>query len=497
MKTNRLASFVRRVSQAARTGLSDSELLDALSRQRDPAAFEVLLERHGPMVLAVCRRVLGSEVDAEDAFQTTFLILIRKAAAIRRPEAIASWLYGVAYITARKVRTLNWARRTVALAADLPARANSSAEQIALDEEIHALPQRYRIPLVLCELQGRPRREVAKALNIPEGTLSSRLATARKMLAKRMRRHGWTLSALPAGETLSRSLVTTTLNTGTANLAGRAIAEVASPSVTHLVGGVNRAMLLSKVKMIPVALVLLGAISAGADRVARVTVPTATAIAADELRPPGTTADAADQAPPRARDTLLQAAASVAAAEAELQRAQAKLAAARARLELERRQQREAIAKNALHRPIDRAALSEGTQRLMSRFKYHVPVEAGRSQSKDGGRIEILDVWGTQPEIKVGGCYLVHGKYSMPNRDRGTLYFHLSATDERFAYAYDNDLQCASAHKGEGEFTLMHIMVGPGQFHLHLIGENFDQPSSSTTVADLYFGTGDNVWREK
>jgi RNA polymerase sigma factor (sigma-70 family) len=484
MKANRLESFVRLVCQPARPGLSDGELLNALTRCRDAASFAALLERHGPMVLAVCRRVLGNEQDAEDAFQTTFLVLIRRATTIRRPESLASWLYGVAYITARKARNLNWRRRAVESAAAVPAASKTPGESIGLDEEISALPQKYRMPLVLCELQGRSRKEVANALNIPEGTLSSRLATARKMLAKRIHRRGWTPAiVLPFASALPHSLLTATLKAGGAALAGRALAEVASPSVTVLVGGVTRAMLMSKLKVISLALMLLCVIGVGTDRFVRTSLVTSTAVA-DEPRP----------AP---RDAVLQAASGVAAAEAELQRAEANLAVARARLELKRRQQREALERSAALTPAEKAELSEGLRRLMNRFKYRVPVQMGRSQSKDGGRIEILGVWGTQPEIKVGGCYMVHGRYSMPNRDRGMLYFRLSATDERFAHAYDNDLQCASVQKGEGEFTLMHIMVGPGYFHLNLVGENLDQPSSSTSVADLYFGTGDNVWREK
>jgi DNA-directed RNA polymerase specialized sigma24 family protein len=104
---------LRRLCQPALVDVSDQDLVAALLTRRDEIAFEALLRRHGPMVLAVCRRVLGNIHDAEDAFQSTFLVLIRKATAIRKPEAVGSWLYGVAYLTARKARQMS-ARRQAA-----------------------------------------------------------------------------------------------------------------------------------------------------------------------------------------------------------------------------------------------------------------------------------------------------------------------------------------------------------------------------------------------
>jgi RNA polymerase sigma factor (sigma-70 family) len=486
MKTSRLEGLIRRVCHHSKECLTDRELVDALADGCDEASFEALLKRHGPMVLAVCRRVLRNEHDAEDAFQSTFLVLIRKAGGIRKPEAIASWLYGVAYLCARKARQLNARRRLIEAQAARPGFPQPDAGK-SLDEEISALPEPYRTALVLCELQGRSRREVASSLNIPEGTLSSRLAMARKMLAKRLRRQGWVPTFVPLFAGLPPSLAKATLAAGGLARTGRPIAESLSPAIARLTEGVSRAMFLSKLKTLLVAVVLLAALGAGTERIARATLNSASAASADEPAP-------------SANNPLLGALSGVAAAEVEVQKAEANLAVAKARLELKRRQQRAALERNALQmaaRPEDKAELSAGTRRLMSRFKYRVPIELGASESKDGGRIEILDVWGTQPEIKVGGCYLVHGKYTMPCRDRGTLYFHLSATDKRFAFAYENDLQCASVQKGDGEFTLMHVMVGPGYFHLQLIGENLDEPSTSTTVADLYFGTGDNVCRRK
>ncbi len=148
MQTTGLHGFLRRLYGVTRPEASDRELVAALVARRDDAAFEALVHRHGPMVSAVCQRVLRHAHDAEDAFQSTFLVLVRKAAAIRRPDAVASWLYGVAHLTARKVRQAN-ARRRAAEAQAAPGPAAERTDPGALDEELGGLPEKYRVPLVL------------------------------------------------------------------------------------------------------------------------------------------------------------------------------------------------------------------------------------------------------------------------------------------------------------------------------------------------------------
>src|SRR5262245_29925568 len=190
----------RAVLMAAGEGPTDARLLEAFLVRRDEAAFEALLRRHGPMVWGVCRRVLG-EHDAEDAFQATFLVLARKAASVRPRERVGNWLYGVAYRTAMKARAMNAKRRArerqAACRQCEQARADEAGEELLahLDAELSRLPDRYREPVVLCELEGRGRREAARQLGIPAGTLPSPLATARKMLARGLGRHGTTLPA--------------------------------------------------------------------------------------------------------------------------------------------------------------------------------------------------------------------------------------------------------------------------------------------------------------
>src|SRR5262249_36930437 len=140
--------------------LPDHELLQPFHAGQDEAAFRALLRRHGPMVLDVCRAVLGNEADAEDAFQATFLVLARKAGPIRKTGALGSWLHGVAYRTALKARARSAARQKHEARA--PVREASEPDDLSwrearwvLHEELRRLPERYRVPLVLCYLQGK------------------------------------------------------------------------------------------------------------------------------------------------------------------------------------------------------------------------------------------------------------------------------------------------------------------------------------------------------
>src|SRR5262245_22298618 len=147
------------------------------------------MRRHGPMVPGVCRRVLGHEQDAEDAYQATFLVLARKAASVRPAEAVGSWLYGVAYraaLKAREAASRRCARERMARERSTEERPDPVECFENLDREIARLPDIYRTAVVVCELEGLSRREAARRLGCPEGTLSSRLAKARRMLARRL-----------------------------------------------------------------------------------------------------------------------------------------------------------------------------------------------------------------------------------------------------------------------------------------------------------------------
>jgi RNA polymerase sigma factor (sigma-70 family) len=211
----RLANALRHLRTVAslqlRRGETDAALLAAFTASRDEAAFAALVQRHGRMVLGVCRHVLGHEQDAEDAYQATFLVLARKASTIRGRETLANWLYGIAFRTAMRAKR-DAARRRLrktqnrAAPADNPAWNAAWREvQAILDEEIHRLPSKYRAPFILCHLEGKTRVEAAGELRCQTGTISSRLARARQRLQARLARRGITLSAALGATAVSQS----------------------------------------------------------------------------------------------------------------------------------------------------------------------------------------------------------------------------------------------------------------------------------------------------
>jgi RNA polymerase sigma factor (sigma-70 family) len=178
---------------------TDGDLLRTFIERRDETAIAALIERHGPMVWGVCRRLL-SHHDAEDAFQATFLVLVRKSASIVPREMVGNWLYGVAHQTALQACRTAARRRTrevqVTVMPDAEAEQRDQWRDVQplLDQELSRLPEKYRTVIVLCDLEGRTRKEVARQLVCPEGTIAARLARARAMLAKRLTRRGVTLS---------------------------------------------------------------------------------------------------------------------------------------------------------------------------------------------------------------------------------------------------------------------------------------------------------------
>src|SRR5215471_4443407 len=149
-------------------GLTDGQLLEEYISRHDEAALAALVRRHGPMVWGVCRRVLGSYHDAEDAFQATFLVLVRKAASLARPELLANWLYGVAHQTALKARATTAKRRVrERQVTQMPEPAVTEPDlwndlQPLLDQELSRLPEKYRVAIVLCDLEAKTRKEAAR-----------------------------------------------------------------------------------------------------------------------------------------------------------------------------------------------------------------------------------------------------------------------------------------------------------------------------------------------
>jgi RNA polymerase sigma factor (sigma-70 family) len=240
------------------TGVTDAQLLSRFIAERDEAAFAALVRRHGPMVLGACRRILGNHHDTDDAFQATFLILVRRARSVVNHQAIGAWLHTVACRSAQQARVRNMRRQHRERQVDpLPAPAIAPAEphdwQPVFDQELNRLPEKYRAPVILCDLQGQPRRDAARQLNLAEGTLSSRLSRGRRMLAARLARHGIALSggALAVCVAQTSAAVPTALVAATTRsallLAAGQTAAIAAP-VSAIIRGVTQSMFLAKLR---------------------------------------------------------------------------------------------------------------------------------------------------------------------------------------------------------------------------------------------------------
>jgi RNA polymerase sigma factor (sigma-70 family) len=258
--------------------LSDGQLLERFIATGEEAAFAALLRRHGPMVLSVCRRVLGHAHDAEDVLQATFLLLARKGESIHRGESVSSWLHSVAFRLAVKARaqaTTRRQREQEAAARRQPGSGLKAAWrelEAALDEELQRLPAKYRAPLVLCYLEGKTQEEAAHQIGCPLGTVRSRLARARQLLRERLRRQGVALSAgalatalaadAPAA-TLPAPLFHATLRVGRHLVAGQAIAGGVSAQTAAWVEEGLPGMPLTKGK-VGLVLFLLGGLIATA-----------------------------------------------------------------------------------------------------------------------------------------------------------------------------------------------------------------------------------------
>jgi len=282
--------------------LTDAQLLARFSASRDETAFAALLQRYGPLVLNVCRRVLGNVHDADDAFQAVFLVLARKADSIRRKESLGSWLYGVAYRIASRARAHAARRRSRERQAETmsPATTDHQAAweelQPILDEELSRLPEKYRNSIVLRYLQGKSNEEASREAGCPAGTMSWRLAHGLDLLRQRLDRRGVAMPACglavmltdrAASATLSPSLAAGTLQAAVVFAAGQTAGV--SLSILALAEGALKAMLLTKLKLTLVLLLAVSVAGIGASWVSWNLLgqgtPTALAVPLPESKP--------------------------------------------------------------------------------------------------------------------------------------------------------------------------------------------------------------------
>jgi len=259
-------------------GMSDGLLLERFVARRDGLAFEAIVARHGPMVLSVCRRMLADLSNVEDAFQATFLILVRKAGSLSDRERLGPWLYGVAHRVATRARAQAARRRSRErpVIGEPAARPCGDLERLellsALDDEVTRLPEKYRAAIVLCDLEGHTHEEAARQLGCALGTVKSRLTSARNRLHRRLSRRGLApavvigagLATGSARATVPAGLLAATVNAALRPIAGRAaVTGAVSASVSTLMEGILMTMFLTKLKMIGVIFLAAGTCAAG------------------------------------------------------------------------------------------------------------------------------------------------------------------------------------------------------------------------------------------
>jgi RNA polymerase sigma factor (sigma-70 family) len=265
---NGILEYLHRLARPGAAGEgTDGQLLEQFVTRHDQAAFATLLRRHGPLVWGVCRRLLRHTQDAEDSFQATFLILARKAGSVGKRDSVRSWLYGVAYRVAVRARTTAHRRRERGgPLEDVAAPGDDVAGpdlRPLLDEELARLPERYRLPLILCHLEGRTQEEAARLLGCPRATVATRLARGRDRLRQRLARRGLDVSAGACAAGLREATappVPDVLAEGTL----RAVAAGdASPRAAGLAEGVLRTMIPMRWRTALVVLLALGVFGPG------------------------------------------------------------------------------------------------------------------------------------------------------------------------------------------------------------------------------------------
>jgi RNA polymerase sigma factor (sigma-70 family) len=283
MANGQIGAVARQVQQlfgdGTLTGLPEGQLLDRFITKRDEMAFAALVGRHGPMVLGVCRSVLRDPNDADDAFQATFLILARKAGAIRRTETLGPWLHRVARRVAVRA-SVSLTRRRAQEGPVSGDRVDPTSERgtdqlgvrLVVHEELDRLPEKYRAPLILCDLEGKTHEEAAVQLGWPVGTLKGRQWRAREQLRVRFTRRGMAapaglLTAMLARESpgaVPESLMESTLRAVSLITSRSAAVASTSAAAVALAEGVLKTMLVQKIKGVVAGLAALGILAAAA-----------------------------------------------------------------------------------------------------------------------------------------------------------------------------------------------------------------------------------------
>jgi RNA polymerase sigma factor (sigma-70 family) len=291
MATGQLGAVFRQINRlfgsGTVSGLTEAQLLGRFIERRDEAAFEALVSRFGPMVLGVCRQMLSDPHAADDAFQATFLVLVKRARSIRDRDLLGNWLYGVALKVAKRSRADRAKRRNReqegAAVMSEPIGESPSFEDLdlgpILHEELARLPEKYRAPMVLCFLDGQTCEEAAERLGWPVGTVKGRVSRAKDLLRERLSRRGVTTSTVLLAATLTKTaraavsplLLDQTVKAAMGLAAGGAIAAAGLGSATAvaLAEGVSTTMILTKAKLLVMMVGLFATVAGSAAVVAR------------------------------------------------------------------------------------------------------------------------------------------------------------------------------------------------------------------------------------
>lgn len=314
-RINEVVEYLRRTLLLhGGAGLTDGQLLGCFIEQGDEAALAALVRRHGPLVWSVCRRVLGNHHDAEDAFQATFLVLVRRAVSVVPRDMVANWLYGVASRIARKAKATRTKRRS---RESQPQQMPEPVEpELDRGNDVHhqlhvalaGLPDKFRCPIILCYLEGKTRTEASRQLGVPEGTLAAWLARGRAMLAKRLSRRGLALSAgaltaalvqSTASASVPVSLASSTMQAAALLATGQAVSAVISTRVVALMEGVMKGMWATKLKMTTtVLLAVVAAAGLGSGALAYRMQATELETAAETIQPDEQQPPAGNEASP-------------------------------------------------------------------------------------------------------------------------------------------------------------------------------------------------------
>ena len=271
--------MIRRLAESSQLQMSsDDELLDRFLDGHDEQAFADIVERHGPMVMGVCQRILNHRQSAEDAFQATFLMLVRKGHTIRERRSLSFWLYRVAYRMSLSQRARNARHPEQSLTEEVAVTESYDAAwqelRTAMDAELQRLPPRYRSVMILCTLEGKTYDEAARELGCPKGTVAIRLLRGREMLRRRLARRGLlaaagglaTQAALPhVLGVVPAALAGATVAAAVAVVSGAAISAVVPYAVAALVRSTSRDMWQEKLKILVTLLTVFCVGSAGAS----------------------------------------------------------------------------------------------------------------------------------------------------------------------------------------------------------------------------------------